>query len=130
MDGSEPVDADVLAAMLGQELGDSRQLMSFLARKFEGPLSHRMSVRKTGGWLAKDRLIEEIVFRFTEFEYRIVRRPEGSLETAVRHEVRGIVLKTEVIPVEQWVRELAMELAQEVGRMNVSHETLARWIKE
>jgi len=121
---------DVLAAVLSQELGDSRVLMSFLARKFEGPLSHRMTVRKGGGWLSKDKSVEEISFRFTGWEYRIVRRPEGSLETTVRQEVRGIVLKTEAVPVEQWVRDLAGELAQEVQRMNVSQQTLSQWIKE
>jgi hypothetical protein len=129
MDESE-TDADVLAAMLSRELGDSRVLMSFLARKFEGPLSHRMTVRRGGGWLSKDKPVEEIAFRFTDFEYRIVRSPQGSLDTTVRQEVRGIVLKTEAVPVDQWVRDLARELAQEVQRMNVSQQTLAQWIKE
>ena len=125
----DDVSAEVLAAFLSREPGDSRQMMSFLAQEFEGPLSHRMTVHKAG-WLSKDRPIEEIAFRFTEFEDRITRHPEGSLETAVRHEVRGVVLKTEVVPIEQWVRDLANEPAQEVSRMNVSQETLARWIKE
>jgi hypothetical protein len=121
---------DVLAALLSRELGDSRQLMNFLARKFEGPLSHRMTVRKGGGWLSKDKPVEEISFRFSGNEYRIVRRPEGALETTVRQEVHGVVLKTEAVPVDQWVRELAAELAAEVQRMNVSQQTLSQWIKE
>ena len=42
--------------------------------------------------------------------------------------VRGIVLKTDQIPMEQWIEELAESLAQEASRSAQAHSALARFL--
>ena len=54
-DSLEPnLEADVLAATLHQGLQESQDLLEFLARKFEGPLSQLLTVRRKGGCSRKN----------------------------------------------------------------------------
>ncbi len=62
--------------------------------------------------MSKERLVKEITVRFNDYHYQIVRDRHGSLTAKVMKLVRGIVLKTTEISVEQWTEEVAQQLAQ------------------
>jgi hypothetical protein len=122
------LEADVLAATLRQGLEESRDLLEFLALKFEGPLSSLMSVRRKGGLFSKEHPIEELVIRFEERHFQMTREPQGFLSAKILKSVRGIVLKTSKVGQEDWLRELAAELALQAERSTLSREALARFI--
>jgi hypothetical protein len=122
------LEADVLAATLRQGLEESRDLLEFLALKFEGPLSTLMSVRRKGGLFSKEHPVEELVIRFEERHFQMTREPQGFLSAKILKSVRGIVLKTSKVGEEDWLRELAAELALQAERSASSREALSRFI--
>lgn len=124
------LEADILAATLQSGLEESQDLLEFLARKFEGPLSHLMTIRRKGGLLSKGRAIEEITFRFEDRHFQISRDARGFVAAKVLKEVRGIVLKTNPVEVDAWLRELAMELARQAERSAALRAALSRFILE
>jgi len=129
-ENDKSLEADVLAATLQGGLQESQDLLEFLARKFEGTLSHLMAVRRKGGLLSKSRVVEEITFRFDERHFQITRDPRGFVATKILKEVRGVVLKTNPVEVDVWLRELAVELAQQAERSTALRAALSRFILE
>ncbi len=122
--------ADVLAATLQGGLQESQDLLEYLARKFEGPLSHLMTVRRKGGLLSKNRVVEEVTLRFVERHVQISRDSRGFVATKILKEVRGVVLKTTPVEIDGWVRELAIELARQAERSAALRTALSRFILE
>jgi hypothetical protein len=122
------LEADVLAATLRQGLEESGDLLEFLVRKFEGPLSSLMSVKRRSGLFAKDHPVEDLVIRFEERHFQMTREPQGFLSARILKSVRGVVLKTSKVDEEEWLRELASELASQAERSASSREALSRFI--
>jgi len=122
------LEADVLAATLRQGLDESRDLLEFLALKFEGPLSSLMNVRRKGGLFAKDHPIEELVIRFEDRHFQMTREPQGFLSAKILKSVRGVVLKTSKVSEEDWLKELAAEMAAQAERSVSAREALSRFV--
>lgn len=129
-DESREMEPDVLAASLRDGLQETQDLLDFLAMKFEGPLSHLMSVRRKGGLFSKKSSVHEITLRFDDRHFQISRDSRGFVAAKIMKEVRGIVLKTEVVEVEEWIRHLAQELARQAERSEAMRTALSRFILE
>lgn len=125
--GLEP---DVLAASLKQGLQESKDLLDFLALKFEGPLTKLMTVRRTRGLFSKKNSVEEITIRFDEYHYQMTRDSRGFISAKILKEVRGIVLKTTVVEVEEWIHGLSEELSRQAKRSNALRSALSQFILE
>ena len=131
MEGVEPgLEADVFAATLEKGLQESQDLLEYLARKFEGPLSAMMTVRRGGGLFSKEHPVEEITLRFHEQHFQITRDRRGFFSPKILKEVRGIVLKTTQVTVEEWLQKLAQELARQAETSLSSRQVLSRFILE
>ncbi|HCF84887.1 MAG TPA: hypothetical protein DEV72_06780 [Ktedonobacter sp.] len=63
-----------------------------------------------------------------DYQYRIGREKQGPIVTQRAKVVRGIVLKTEQIPVEQWINELASALAEEAAHSAQARDSLERFL--
>lgn len=124
------MEPDVLAASLREGLEESQDLLDYLAMKFEGPLSHLMTVRKKGGIFSKKSTVHEITLRFDDRHFQISRDPRGFVSAKIMKEVRGIVLKTEVVEVEEWIRHLAQELSHQAERSEALRTALSHFILE
>lgn len=124
------MEPDVLAASLKQGFEESQDLLDFLALKFEGPLSQLMTVHRKGGLFAKKGSVHEIILRFDDRHFQIARDARGFVSTKIMKEVRGIVLKTEAVEVDEWVRQLAGELARQAERSAALRTALSQFILE
>jgi len=122
------LDSDVLVATLQTGLQESQDLLEFLALKFEEPLAHLITVRRKGGFLSKVRTVEEITLRFEDYHFQIVREPHGSFTARILKIVRGIVLRTNVVDVDVWIRELVQELSRQAERSVSFRSALSRFI--
>jgi len=122
------MDSDVLAATLQTGLQESQDLLEFLALKFEGPLAHLITVRRKGGFLSKARTVEEITLRFEDYHFQIVREPRGTVSAKILKLVRGIVLRTNVVDVDVWIRELVQELTRQAEHSVAFRSALSRFI--
>jgi hypothetical protein len=127
---SSGLEVDVLAASLQLGLRESKDLLEFLAKKLEGPLAEQTTVRRGGWFLSKEHPVEDITLRFDEYHYQISRERQGLCIAKVMKVVRGVVLKTTEVSVEEWVQRLAEELAHQAERSSATRQALSRFILE
>lgn len=103
---------NVLAAALQMDRQESSDLLEFLANKLELALPQQTTVTRSSKLFSRERPVKEVTVRFNDYHYQIVREQQGLLTAKVMKVVRGVVLKTTEISVDQWTEEIAQQLAQ------------------
>jgi hypothetical protein len=119
---------DVLAAALRLDHREARDLLEFLAQKLEQSLPQATTVTRSGGLFAKEHPVKEILVRFDDYHYQIIREKHGSLTAKVLKLVRGVVLKTTEISVDQWTEEIAQHLAHLAQRSAQTRQALNKFV--
>jgi len=127
-DISEPMRTELFAASLRADKTDLKTFLDALAFKLEGSLLDYTRVTRQGSIFSRERPVKEVVVSLGEYQYRIGREKQGSLVAVRAHVVRGIVLKTEQIPVDQWIDELSEALAQLASRSAQTRAALERFL--
>jgi hypothetical protein len=125
---SESMRTELFAASLRADKSDLKTFLDALAIKLEGSLLDYTRVTRQGSIFSRERPVKEVVVSLGEYQYRIGREKQGSLVAVRAHVVRGIVLKTEQIPVDQWIDELSEALAQLASRSAQSRSALERFL--
>jgi hypothetical protein len=108
-----PLQVDLLAASLRADSTDLKAFLEALASKLAGALPQQTQVTRQSKLFGRERPIREIIVTLGEFQYRIAHEGKKPVLTLRARVVRGIVLKTELLPMDQWINELAADLAQE-----------------
>jgi hypothetical protein len=125
---SEPMRTELFAASLRADKADLRTFLEVLAVKMEGSLSDYTRVTRQGSIFSRERTVKEVIVSLADHQYRIGRGRQGPLVAVRAHMVRGIVLKTEQIPVDQWIEELSEALAQLAGSSTQTRAALERFL--
>jgi hypothetical protein len=106
-------DFDLFAASLRASSGDLETFVEVLAHKLERALPGRVVVeRRAVRRFAKEKRVARIELSLGDNRYIAVAQA-GSLETRCAKAVRGVVLKSEVLPLDAWLQALGAELAVE-----------------
>jgi hypothetical protein len=124
----KPLQVELFAASLRADSTDLNAFMEALASKLVGSLPNQTQVARQSGLFAREHPVKEIMVTLGDYQYHIVKERHGSLSTSRAKFVRGIVLKTEQIPMEQWIGELAESLAQESTRSAQARSALERFL--
>jgi hypothetical protein len=124
----EPLQVDLFAASLRADMTDLKAFMEALASKLEGALPTQTTVVRQSSLFSREHPVKEIAVTFGDYQYRLNRERQGPLIAQRAKVVRGIVIKTEQIPVEQWIDELAQLLAQEAARSMQARMALERFL--
>lgn len=119
---------DVLAAALHLDHQEAKDLLEFLAQKLEQSLPQATTVTRSGGLFTKNHPVKEILVRFDDYHYQLTREKHGALTARVLKLVRGVVLKTTEISVDQWTAELAQQLAQLAERSAQTRQALNKFV--
>lgn len=127
-DPMEPMQVELFAASLRADSTDIKAFMEALAVKLQGSLPNQTTVTRHSGLFAKEHPVKEIAVTLGEYQYRITREKQGPVMTQRAKVVRGIVLKTDQIPLEQWINELASSLAEEASNSAQAHAALERFL--
>src|SRR5258708_27476774 len=109
---SEQIRTELFAASLRADNTDIKAFLEALAVKLEGSLPEHTKVTRQGSLFSREHPVKEVEVLLGEYEYRIGRERQGPLVAVRAKVVRGIVLKTEQISVEQWIEELSEALAR------------------
>ena len=123
-----PLQMELLAASLRADSSDTKAFLEALATKLEGSLPDRTTVTRHSSLFSREHPVKEIAVSLGEYHYRIGRERPESLVAVRAHVVRGIVLKTEQIAVDQWIEELSEALAQLAGRSAQARAALERFL--
>jgi hypothetical protein len=125
---SQSMQVELYAASLRADYSDAGAFLEALAAKFAGALPAHTKVTRHASLFLRERPVKEIVVTLGEFQYRIGRERQGPLLAQRSHFVRGIVLSSEHVAVEQWIEELAEALAQLAAHNQQAHLALSRFL--
>src|SRR5437588_1300998 len=117
---------EVLASSLRADVGDLKAFMEALATKLEGALPSQTTViRRGGGLFSGTKRVERISVELGDTRYEL--QTAGSRVQPSRSKAgRGIVLKTEQIPLDEWIDELSRQLTVEARRSDAARLALER----
>ncbi len=117
---------EVLASSLRADVGDLRAFMEALAVKLEGALPGQTSVeRKGGGLFSGQKRVQRIVVDMGDMRFEL--SIDGARVQAKRSRaVRGIVLKSDQVPLDEWIEDLSRLLTEEAQRSEGARLALER----
>ena len=101
-------------------------LLEELARLVEGALpAGQVRVVRRGRFLSREKRVAELRVELGDFQYGLTGAEDGPLQASRAMLKRGIVLRTELVPVEEWVAEVGAAL-DEYARQNEKAATAMR----
>jgi hypothetical protein len=116
-------DLELAAASM---LGDSRDiktLLKVLASQLREPLGERLQVERAGGLLRKSDEIKTVKASVgaREFEASV---QGGGVTCVVGHSSGGIRIRSETVPMDEWLRRLLGELQVEAEHSQAARQAL------
>ena len=125
---SQAMQVELYAASLRADYNDAAAFLEALALKFEGALPAHTKVTRHTSLFSRERPIKEMAVTLGDFQYRIGKERQGPLLAQRSHVVRGIVLNSQQVPVEQWIEEVAEALAQLAAHNQQASMALSRFL--
>lgn len=117
---------ELLASSLRADTGDLRAFVEALATKMEGALPDRTLVERKGtGLFSKEKRVHRIGVQMGENRYDLLHEG-GRVQASRAKAVRGIVLKNDLLPLDEWIEELSRELTVEAQRSEQARIALQR----
>lgn len=115
---------DLLAASLRATSSDLSMFLDVVGDKLESALPGRVVVkRRATRFLAKQKHVVELQCQLGDRRYTLIRTP-GGVEARRATAVRGIVLKSEPLRLDEWIDSLARDLGVEAGASEQSRAAL------
>ena len=120
---------DLLAASLRSSSGDLATFVEVLADKLEQALPGRVAVqRRPVRRFAKQKRVARVELALGDSRYIAVSEG-GVVETRCAKSVRGVVLKSEVLPLDEWLAALGRALALEAEANEQSRLALEQLLR-
>jgi hypothetical protein len=116
----------VSAGLLKEFAGDREMFLNLLVRALETTVPERLEVDRTGGWFGRERTIRRLQLDLGDYRYQLEVGKGGALTAARTRVVRGIALKTEERPVEEWLQDLSGDLVEYARTHQDALEALKR----
>lgn len=125
----EEHDFDLSAASLRASSGDLKTFVEVLADKLDRALPGRVKVeRRSTKLLSKQKRVTAIELDLGDTRYLLAAQ-DGAVETRCATAVRGIVLKSAVVPLDAWIDALLRELATEAQTSEQSRLALEQLLQ-
>ena len=120
-------DFDLVAASLRADADGSRGLAEALAVRLETALPSQTRVeRRARKLLSREKVVRAIEVDAGENRYALHVDDRGGLEATRSAAVRGIVLKSEPLSLDEWLDSLARDIADEARTSAQGREALER----
>jgi hypothetical protein len=119
---------DVLTAALRMDKQQAKDLLEYLALKFQGCLPESTTIKR-GGWiLSAERPVEQLTIAFPDCQFQLERQKHGPVSAKIMKIVRGVVLKTTEVSVEEWTKQLAETLSQAASQNSATRDALQKLV--
>jgi hypothetical protein len=120
---------DLVAASLRADATDLGAFVEALAVKLEGALPGGVEVERRGGGLrSREKRVRRISIAMDDARYDLVRSGEA-ISTSRCSEVRGIVIKSEPLDLDEWIDALSRELTERARRSERARLALERLLE-
>ncbi|HZO91192.1 MAG TPA: hypothetical protein VFB38_22905 [Chthonomonadaceae bacterium] len=117
----------VAATLSRQYAADQRLFLDLLARMLESALPEEAQIERRGGLFSK-KTVQRVTVTLGENRYMLEDPGRGPLRAFRTRVVRNIALKTEPIPVQDWLAELSAALEERARTSAAAREALARLV--
>jgi hypothetical protein len=125
----EELGFDLLAASLRADSADLAAFAEALAAKLEEALPDRTQVERRGdGMFSRTKHVRVISVRMDDGVYSIV-FDGGSASAERRTDVRGVTIKRDALPVDEWIDALSRALAELAARSEQARTSLGRLLQ-
>ena len=111
MTGEEFSQVGVAGALAHAYAQDARGFLPLLAVVLTGTLPDETEIERKGGLFQKDKPIRKIAVTLGDNIYTLEDLGRGPLAASRVKIVRGIKLKTDSLPTEEWLAELSQEIS-------------------
>lgn len=119
---------DVYSAWMRRSTGDMRAFLEALAVRLEKSLPGMVHVlRKRDGLFAKTQHVVSISLQLGTSEFVLEKEPAG-VKTSHTKVVRGIALKSEELPLADWLTAVDAELKTAAADAEKSHNVLREFL--
>jgi hypothetical protein len=118
----------VAASLSKQYTRDQRAFLDLLASMLTQVLPQETEVKYRGGLFSARKSVHQIRVQLSEWSYTLEDPGRGNLRATRTRIVRGIALKTEEIPVEEWVTALDQEIGERARKSAAARNALAKFI--
>ena len=120
-------DFDLIAASLRADAADSRGLAEALAVRLETALPTQTRIhRRSRKLLSREKVVKAIEVDAGENRYALTVEDNGALQTTRSAAVRGIVLKNDPLPLDEWIDGLARDIAEQARASEQGRQALER----
>ncbi len=116
MTGEEFSQVGVAGALAHAYAQDARGFLPLLAVVLTGTLPDETEIERKGGLFQKDKPIRKIAVTLGDNIYTLEDLGRGPLAASRVKIVRGIKLKTDSLPTEDWLAELSSEISARAQR--------------
>ena len=117
-----------VATTLAREYAaDERQFLEMFAGMLESALPGEVEVTRKGGFFSK-KTVQRVAITLGENRYALEDTGHGPLQAARIRVVRGIALKTEALPMQDWLAELGALLDERARVSAQAREALSRLV--
>lgn len=119
----------VASALTRQYSSDQRMFLELLVSMLESVLPGEFQIERKGGLFTKKKGIEKIILPLGENVYTLEDPGHGNLQATRKKVVRGIALKTELISVEEWVKDLGSAIDSRARESSSAREALSHLVE-
>jgi hypothetical protein len=117
----------VAATLSRQYAADQRTFLELLAQMLEGALPGEAEIGRRGGLFSK-KTVQRVTVTLGEHRYTLEDLGRGPLHATRARVVRGISLKTDEIPIQNWLDELGAALDERARTSAAARDALARLV--
>lgn len=114
----------VAAAMSRQYTEDSRSFLVSLADLLESALPGEARVRRSGLFGGNSRPVKRIEIDFPEGRYALEDAGRGPVAATRTQIVRDVALKTETVPVNEWIEAVSAAIARRADESKTTRDSL------
>ena len=116
MTGEEFSEVGVAGALAHAYAQDARTFLPLLAQVLTSALPDETLVERRGGLFQREKPIRKVTVSLGDLIYTLEDLGRGPLAAQQAKVVRGITLKTEAVPVEDWLADLSAHVAGHAQR--------------
>lgn len=124
----EALQADVLIASLKADHKEAADALEYLAKMLELSLPEATQIKRGGWMMSKSRPVEELTVKFDDFHYQIVRERHGSFGARTMKVVRGVVLKTSDIALDECIASIIRSLTELADKNAQARKALNKFV--
>lgn len=111
----DPTELDLVSSALRADMGDLDTYFQVLTAKLGDSLGPMVTVEREGGLFHKDHPAKRVTVDAGDVRF-VAEREKGRLHCTVAESVRGIVLRTRELSIDEWLDNLARHLTEAARR--------------